>query len=48
MDNRKEDRCSHNGQGRESKRKGFYEENKRKMGPKVSRIATGKLAETER
>ena len=36
------------GQGRESKRKGFYEESKRKMGSKVSIISTSQLAETER
>ena len=31
-----------------AKRKGFYEESKRKMGSKVSRIPTSKLLETER
>ena len=36
MDNRNENRCSHNEQGRESKRKKFYEERKRKMESKVS------------
>ena len=45
---RNEDRCSHNGQGRASKRKEFYEQSKRKMGSKVSRIPTSKLVETER
>ena len=33
---------------RKSKRKRFYEEGKGKMGPKVSRIPTSKLAETKR
>ena len=32
----------------DSKKKGFYEESKRKMRSKVSRIPTSKLAETER
>ena len=48
MDNQNEDRCGYNGQVRESKRKGFYEESKRKMTSKVSRVPTSKLAETER
>ena len=48
MDKRNEDRCSHNGHERLSKKKGFYEESKRKMRSKVSRIPTSKLAETER
>ena len=45
MDNQNEDKCSHNGQGGESKRKGFYDDSKRKMGSKVSRIPTSKMAD---